>query len=164
MKLEIIIDGTSYQVEAPPADCSTTQRELVIDGETHHADIVRVEPGVYSVIIDGQSIEATTADQNHIWVDNHRVAAEQRDPRQWSQGQSSGANEGTATIKAAMPGKVVEVLVKPGEMIETGQGLLVVEAMKMQNEVKSPKSGTVQAVQVTAGDSVSPGQPLVIVE
>lgn len=164
MKLEILIDGKSYQVDAPPADRCTARRELIIDGDSHHADITRVEPGVYSILINGRSIEATTADQGYVWVDNQRFTAEQRDPRQWSQGQASGANEGTATIKAAMPGKVVEILVKPGEMIETGQGLLVVEAMKMQNEVKSPKSGTVQTVQVAAGDSVSPGQPLVIVE
>jgi biotin carboxyl carrier protein len=135
----------------------------VINGETCSADIVRVEPGTYSVLINGQSIEAT-ADCDQIWIDGVSLTVERIDPRRWSQGQAAGADHGTVTIKAAMPGKVIEILAQPGQMIETGQGLLVVEAMKMQNEVKSPKAGTVQSVEVGAGDSVTAGQPLVVVE
>jgi biotin carboxyl carrier protein len=164
MKLQIFIDGRSYDVETPPIDDGRVQRQLVIDGETYDADIVGVEPGVFSILIDGKSVEAVTADDGHVWIDSARFEVEQRDPRQWCQGQADDTEHGIVTIKAAMPGKVVEVLVKSGEMIETGQGILVVEAMKMQNEVKSPKSGTIKAVQVAAGDSVSAGQALVIVE
>ena len=164
MKLQVIIDGHAHEVESPPADRTRTQRKLIIDGKSHEVDIVRVEPNLYSVLINGQSIEVTTSDDDYVWVDTERLTASQRDPRQWTQGQSSDSEHGTVTIKAAMPGKVVEVLVELGEMIETGQGLLVVEAMKMQNEVKAPKSGAVQAIRVEAGDSVSAGQALIVVE
>jgi pyruvate carboxylase subunit B len=62
-----------------------------------------------------------------------------------------------------MPGKVVRVLVKTGDRVETAQGLLVVEAMKMQNEIRSPKSGTVERVLVKEGQAVNAGEILCVV-
>ena len=93
-----------------------------------------------------------------------RLPVEVQDPRKWSRGQGAYAARGAIALKAAMPGKVVALLVAVGEAIETGKGVLVVEAMKMQNEVKSPKAGTVQAIRVSPGDSVAAGQILVVVE
>ena len=63
-----------------------------------------------------------------------------------------------------MPGKVVKTLVAAGDPVETGQALLVVEAMKMQNDVKSPKAGVVASLEVREGDSVAAGQALAVVE
>jgi biotin carboxyl carrier protein len=63
-----------------------------------------------------------------------------------------------------MPGKVVRVMVEEGQPVESGQGLVVVEAMKMQNEIKSPKAGVVKAVHVREGGSVGAGQALLVVE
>ena len=81
-------------------------------------------------------------------------------------GAGSGAGEqgGQAQVKAPMPGKVVRVLVEAGQAVETGQGLVVVEAMKMQNELKSPKSGTVAELRAEAGSTVNAGDVLVVVE
>jgi biotin carboxyl carrier protein len=62
-----------------------------------------------------------------------------------------------------MPGKIVRVLVKAGDRVEAGQGLLVVEAMKMQNEIRSPKSGTIERVLAEEGQAVNPGEVLCIV-
>ncbi len=62
-----------------------------------------------------------------------------------------------------MPGKIVRVLVKAGETVEAGQGILVVEAMKMQNEVRSPKSGTVERLLVSENQSVAAGDVLAVV-
>jgi pyruvate carboxylase len=79
-------------------------------------------------------------------------------------GAGGGEQGGHAPVKAPMPGKVVRVLVEAGQEVEAGQGLVVVEAMKMQNELKSPKSGTVAEVRAEAGATVNAGDVLVVVE
>jgi len=163
MKRQYLIGGKTLTVETSPAD-GNSRRTLLVDGVAHHADVVAVEPNVYSVLIDGRSTDVTIDGRGEVWVGSTRLSVEIRDPRKWSRGQGADATHGAVAIKAAMPGKVVAVLVEVGETIETGKGLLVVEAMKMQNEVKSPKAGVVQAIRVSAGDSVAAGQVLVIVE
>jgi len=77
---------------------------------------------------------------------------------------ASGHADEAARIMAPMPGKVVRVLVEPGSHVETGDGIVVVEAMKMQNEIKSPKSGTVVSLNVQEGATVNGGDVLAIVE
>ncbi len=163
MKRQYLIGGRTLTVETSPFDGSS-QRILLVDGVPHHADVVSVEPNVYSVIINGRSTDIAIDGDGHVWVGSTRLEVEIHDPRKWSRGQGADAAHGTIAIKAAMPGKVVAVLVEAGETIETGKGVLVVEAMKMQNELKSPKAGVVQAIRVSAGDSVAAGQVLVIVE
>jgi len=72
-------------------------------------------------------------------------------------------SEGSQRVIAPMPGKVVRVLVKVGDAIEVGNGILVVEAMKMQNEVRSPKSGKIERLLVSEGQAVSAGEVLAVV-
>ena len=86
------------------------------------------------------------------------------DPRAW-RGKHSGVleAEGRRQILAPMPGKVVRVLVKQGDAVEAGQGLVVVEAMKMQNEIRSPKSGKIERLSVTEGQAVNAGEVLAVV-
>jgi biotin carboxyl carrier protein len=79
-------------------------------------------------------------------------------------GAGAEAGGGRVQIKASMPGKVVRVMVEAGALVETGDALVVVEAMKMQNELKSPKSGTVIEVRAETGATVNAGDVLVIVE
>lgn len=79
-------------------------------------------------------------------------------------GPVGGEQGGRAQVKAPMPGKVVRVLVEAGQTVEAGQGLVVVEAMKMQNELKSPKSGTVAELRAEPGSTVNAGDVLVVVE
>jgi biotin carboxyl carrier protein len=91
-------------------------------------------------------------------------SAEVLDPRAWRGRRHSGVEaEGRQQIIAPMPGKVVRVLIKAGDAVEAGQGLLVVEAMKMQNEIRSPKSGTVERVLASEGQAVNAGEVLCIV-
>jgi biotin carboxyl carrier protein len=163
MKRHYQIGGKTLAVETSLSD-GDSQRTLLVDGVPHHADVVSVEPGVYSVLIDGRSTDVTIDGDGHVWVGSTRLSVEIRDPRKWSRGEGSGGLQGTIAIKAAMPGKVVALLVDVGETIETGKGVLVVEAMKMQNELKSPKAGVVQAIRVSPGDSVAAGQVLVVIE
>jgi biotin carboxyl carrier protein len=125
-------------------------------------DIVEVEPGVYSVILDGASYEVRVGD-SEIVIDGHRYPFELDDPRQWKRPGSGAGVQGRAAIVAPMPGKIVRVLVAEGDSVEQGQGILVVEAMKMQNELKAPRAGRVTSIAVKAGDGVIAGAVLATV-
>ena len=96
--------------------------------------------------------------------DNSYVLAV-RDPRRLRRAQDNTAyGQGSASIVAAMPGKLVRVLVEVGARVEAGTGLLVVEAMKMQNELKAPIAGTVVSLRTDAGATVNAGDVLAVVE
>lgn len=86
------------------------------------------------------------------------------DPRAWTGSGSGKSGSGVAKITTPMPGKVVRVLVQPGDQVQAGQGVVVVEAMKMQNEMKSPIDGTVKSVSATEGATVTGNQILVVIE
>jgi biotin carboxyl carrier protein len=87
------------------------------------------------------------------------------DPRRLRSGQNSGAHHhGVAQIVAQMPGKVVKVHVEAGAEVEKGVGVVVVEAMKMQNEMKSPRAGVVVSVNVKPGDTVNAGDVLFVLD
>jgi len=86
------------------------------------------------------------------------------DPRGWTATSSGKSNTGLAKVSTPMPGKVVRVLVHVGDLVQASQGLVVVEAMKMQNELKSPIAGIVKQVQALEGATVSANQVLVVVE
>ncbi len=131
--------------------------------EPLEADIVEVEPGVYSVITELTSWEArVTGDE--ISIGEHRFLFEIDDPRQWKRSSHAAGPHGRASLTAAMPGKIVRVLVAVGDAIKAGQGILVVEAMKMQNELKAPRDGRVSAIEVKESESVKAGAVLAIIE
>jgi biotin carboxyl carrier protein len=121
------------------------------------------------VILDGQSfvIHATPSRDGKLKLQcgPHEFSAEIVDPRVW-RGRKQGAleAEGRQQISAPMPGKVIRLLVAAGDNVESGQGLIVVEAMKMQNEIKSPKNGKVERLLVKEGQNVNAGDALAWVE
>jgi biotin carboxyl carrier protein len=118
------------------------------------ASVVETEPGVYSILIDGQSFELRASELN----------VEIEDPRELRKSGAVAGLEGRQTVSAPMPGKVVRVLVAEGDIVGHGQGLVVIEAMKMQNEMKSPKPGTVISLTAIEGAAVAAGQVLAVVE
>lgn len=126
-------------------------------------DFLEVEPGVYSVITGGASWEPRIAG-NEITIGGYRFLFEIDDPRQWKRSTHAADSQGRASIAAAMPGKIVRVLVAVGDDVVAGQGIVVVEAMKMQNELKSPRDGRVTAIEVNENDSVIAGAVLAVVE
>ena len=127
------------------------------------ADIVEVEPGIYSVIADGCSYEVAVMGPE-VEVDGVQVRVELEDPRKWNPAGASRRGEGLEAIKAPMPGKVVRVLVAPGDEVVAKQGLVVVEAMKMQNEMKAPRAGRVASVAVKENEAVNAGSVLLMLE
>jgi biotin carboxyl carrier protein len=141
-------------------------RKVLVNGRPQElrpdADIVQVEPGVFSVLLDGRSFEVRAGD-DLVTVDGHRYDVEVHDPRELRRRDTGAAAEGQQILKASMPGKVVRLLVAEGEDVSANQGLLVVEAMKMQNEVKSPRAGRVISVRVTEGSAVGAGDVLAVV-
>ena len=139
----------------------------MIDGRALEADAVEVAPGVYSILIGGQSLEARTEAAGsglRVFVAGREFSVRVSDPRQWRRRRSGVAEaEGPQQVLAPMPGKIIRVLVNAGDAVEAGQGLLIVEAMKMQNEIRSPKSGKVERLLAGEGQTVNAGEVLVIV-
>ena len=138
-----------------------------LDGREIEADAVEVGTGTYSILLAGQSFEVRVQpapDGVRVQAAGEEFAAEVLDPRVW-RGKRGGVleAEGRQHITAPMPGKVVRVLAKAGERVEAGQGLLVVEAMKMQNEIRAPKTGTIERLLVAEGQAVNAGEVLAVV-
>jgi biotin carboxyl carrier protein len=130
--------------------------------------VKEIEPGIFSILLEGKSheVRVTRALNGALKLQSgeYEFAAEIADPRAW-RGRRHGSTEaeGRQEIVAPMPGKVVRVLVAAGEKVEAGQGLMVVEAMKMQNEVRSPKSGVVEKLMVREGQAVNAGEGLAVI-
>ena len=165
MKYEIELDGQLRCVELTHTD---ERVRWTIDGRTLNANAVEVSPGVYSILIGGKSFEARVvakADSElRVAVAQLEFSATIRNPRQWKRYRGAGAEvEGRQQVTAPMPGKIVLVLVKAGDTVEGGQGVVVVEAMKMQNEIRSPKSGTVERLLVVPGQTVNTGEVVAII-
>jgi biotin carboxyl carrier protein len=141
---------------------------VALDGRTVAADAVEIAPDTFSILLDGQSFEINVTPSPDgklkLQIGSQEFIAEVIDPRAWS-GRRHGAVEaqGRQQIVAPMPGKIVRLLVKAGDHVEAGQGLLVVEAMKMQNEIRSPKNGTVERVLAKEGQPVNAGDVLCVV-
>ena len=159
MKLALTVNGAQKEIEiVAPAP----EWRFRLDGVEQRALVTEVEPGVYSILLDGRVYEASIdrAGQSLVVVvAGERFQVELRDPRTWSR-KSVPGGQGVATLSAPMPGKVVRLLVAAGDAVEAGQGLLVVEAMKMQNEIKSPRSGQVVSLTARVGATVAAGEPL----
>jgi len=131
------------------------------------AEAVQAEPGVYSVLMEGRSYEARVepgAAALVVVIDGRRFEIEIRDPRRYRGKDARHGAEGPQSVTAPMPGKVVRVIASAGSAVTAGQALLVVEAMKMQNELRAPKAGTVAAIPVREGDTVAAGAVLAIIE
>jgi biotin carboxyl carrier protein len=128
---------------------------------------VLARPDVLSLRIGDKAYEVKrerVAGDLHLWVGSARFAAEARDPRSLRGKTRAADDHGPKKLTAPMPGKIVRVLVSEGAAVDAGAGVLVVEAMKMQNEIKSPKKGTIQKILVGAGAAVNAGDVLAIVE
>ena len=162
MKFEVRIDSRTCIVEL---NRDAERWRISIDDRAVDADALEIAPGIFSILLNGKSYEVrvtpTPAGALTLQTAHHEFSAEVVDPRAW-RGRRHGAleAEGRQQILAPMPGKIIRVLIQTGEKVEAGQGLLVVEAMKMQNEIRSPKSGTVERLLVKEGQPVNAGEVL----
>jgi biotin carboxyl carrier protein len=165
MTYDVTIDGKNYRLEL---DRSDGRWQCRLDGREIQLDAILSRRDVLSVLIGGKSYEIKrerTATDLHLWVGPVRYSAELRDPRSLRSRRGVGSDEkGPKKLIAPMPGKVVRLLVAEKDQVESGQGIMVVEAMKMQNEIKSPKTGIVQKIVANEGGAVNAGDVLAIVE
>jgi biotin carboxyl carrier protein len=164
MIYDVTIDGKNYQLELDRAEDRWSCR---LDGRDLEVDAVLVQPDVLSLRIGNQAYEVKCeriANDLYLWVGSRRFAVEVRDPRSLRGRARAAEDHSPKKLTAPMPGKVVRVLVREGASVDAGAGVLVVEAMKMQNEIKSPKKGTIRKILVTEGATVNAGDVLAIVE
>jgi acetyl/propionyl-CoA carboxylase alpha subunit len=161
------IAGKKRRVELPagggggaldgPMDC-------LVDGHAVAVDVRMLQAGVMSLVVEGRQYRCVL-DGDGVVIGGRRFAFEVDDPRslQGRRGVGAGA-AGPRALKAPMPGRVVRVLVGVGDEVLEGQAIMVIEAMKMQNELKSPKGGRVVRVAAGVGDTVGAGDVLAVVE
>jgi acetyl/propionyl-CoA carboxylase alpha subunit len=165
MKLSLTIDGRPDTIEI--LSLAPACRFQLGDGPPRDANVESPEPGVYSVLLDGRSYDAFVEETPTglvVTIEGYRFELEVRDPRRWSR-RSAGAGAGAVqSIVSPMPGKVVRVLAAPGDEVVAGQGIVVVEAMKMQNELKSNRTGRVLSVPAKEGATVNAGELLATIE
>jgi len=151
MKLSMAIGGRTHE----------------IDPDASGAQVATVAPGVYSVLLDGRSYEARVEQSDAgviVFIAGHRFEVEMRGPERGPRLSGARRVEGRSSIAAPMPGKVVRLLVAEGDAVTAGQGLLVVEAMKMQNEMKAPQAGRVVSLTAREGATVAAGEVLAAIE
>lgn len=164
MTYEVLIDGRSYRLDLNQVEgrwsCQLDRREVEVDAVLARPNVLSLRLGNKAYEVKCERVGADV----HIWVGSERFAAEVRDPRSLRARTPAADDHGPRKLTAPMPGKVVRVLLDQGSVVEAGAGVLVVEAMKMQNEVKSPKKGTIQKILVSEGAAVSAGDVLAIVE
>jgi biotin carboxyl carrier protein len=169
MKRSLIIGKDSHDVELLHQDGATT---LVWEGQSHPIDILELEPGCYSILMDGRSVEVRLDQAKSPDPEAHAYRAMLYDgayefalvdPRRALLAGSGGAGAGGGILSSPMPGKIVKLLAKVGDPVQEGQTLLVMEAMKMQNELKTSTTGTVTIVHVHEGATVETGASLITV-
>jgi biotin carboxyl carrier protein len=155
-------------IAARGVDSSRTDAKIVAEPAALlnvQTDAIDLGGGAYSILLGGMAFEIQVVPGAHglsVLCRGHEFHASVRDPRAWRRGDGEGPEaQGRQQVVAPMPGKVVRVLVAAGEAVEARQGLVVVEAMKMQNEIRAPKSGLVDRVFVREGQAVTSGEPLV---
>jgi acetyl/propionyl-CoA carboxylase alpha subunit len=165
MTFDVQIDGVPARLEVHRD--GELHRFRLGDGPERQAQLAEVEPGVFSVLLDGRSYEARAEPgDNCAWVTvrGRRFGIAVTDPRRWTESSAAVHGHDRETIVASMPGKIVRILVQPGETVAAGQGVIVVEAMKMQNEMKARRAGRVAAVPVREGETVAAGAILATIE
>lgn len=147
---------------------SSSSVSFRVDGESGQADFREIAPGAYSAVESGRHYDLRIHERGNgmfdVAVNGVAYPVTVSDPRRWTPGGAASDTSGPRKIIASMPGKVVKLLVQEGDEVEAAQGLVIVEAMKMQNALKSPKAGRVAVIEVAEGGSVAAGETLVVIE
>ncbi len=165
MKLKAIIDDQEHELNVK-IDGQRVKAE--IDGRVYDLELREPEPGSYLFLRDAEVHECHVSKGSEgfdVTLHGRNYGVTIVDPKRLRSGPDAhGHHHGHAEITAPMPGKVVRVHIEAGASVEKGSGLVVVEAMKMQNEMKSPRAGVVVSINVKPGDTVNAGDVLAVVE
>jgi biotin carboxyl carrier protein len=167
MRYVATVEGTEHEIEVE----ETASKSFAISlGENRfEADLRRVGPLSFSVLMGSRSFDfEVVRDGDEIVVTSRhgstRLSIVDAARRAARAGARKREHKGAAQIRAQMPGRIINVLVAAGDEVKAGQGIVIVEAMKMENEVKSPKDGKVVEVKVEAGQTVEKGVLMIVIE
>jgi pyruvate carboxylase subunit B len=161
------------QVGASRVELTLAGDEVAVDGERLRAHITEVEGTPLRQVVVGDEVHRVVVRRDGgrgrytLWIDGYRYEVEALDERTRAIRDMSAATavaSGPAPLVAPMPGLIVRVNVEPGDTVDAGQGLIVMEAMKMENELRAPAAGTVRRVSVAPGTAVEKGALLVELE
>jgi biotin carboxyl carrier protein len=176
VKLRIEVDGEEYSLDLQRNGTASKYRLAVqqtgadrqsIPSSSGIASVVEVMPGVFSVLLSHRSFTVyvvPNGENLEVWTGGERHVVSMADARDRASKKKKLSAAGPMELRALMPGKVIKLLVQAGATVELGQGLIVVEAMKMQNEMKSPKKGIVSRIHAVEGSTVVAGEALIVVE
>ena len=169
VRLHVEVAGERRLVTVEPVGTDGSRFTLSWDDTSYEVDVSRLRPGALSMIVPAAghashevTCHETAPGELALGVGGRHVRARVTDGRR-SRTVDAARAGGDHVVGAPMPGRVVRMLVEPGDMVQVGQGLAVVEAMKMENEVASPAAGVVSDVRAAAGDSIESGAVLVVV-
>lgn len=166
MKLIALIRGKPCAVEVVEKD---GQYSLTLGDKSFSVDAIHPAPQTLSLLIEGKSYDLGIEKRGHsfsVRFSNDTVDLDLFEARKYKAAELAkkpGAS-GPSKVVAPMPGKIVKISVRLNEAVKEGDSLLIMEAMKMQNELKAPRSGTVKQIQVKEGEPVSPLQILMVLE
>lgn len=168
MKLLAEFNNENYQITF---EQNGEQLTAEIDGRRYELEASQPEANVYLLKHNGKIYEFFVSPANNsnepfqVSTGNHLLGIKILDPKRLrGKGAAGNETDGAAEIKTAMPGKLVRILVEQGDEVQKGDGILVVEAMKMQNEMKSPKDGVVKEIRFEEGATVNAGDVLAVIE
>jgi biotin carboxyl carrier protein len=162
VRLDATVDGRTIRVEVRQTEGGYT---VTLDGTARDVNLVETGDHFASLIVDGASCEVgfeKREDGYRVHLSNDTVTVALDDPASGAGGRDERP-QGPTRLTAPMPGRVVRVLVEEGRDVEPGQGLVVIEAMKMENELKAPRKGRIDEVAVREGQAVEAGALLLVV-
>ena len=162
MKLNAELNGEKHEIEITRDGRTVFAR---VDDRRYELEASEVEPDVFLFKYDKQIFQIYVAPNGVVNTGRHQLEISITDPKRLrGSGGAEASADGIAEIKTAMPGKLVRVLVAEGAAVKQGESVLVVEAMKMQNEMKSPKDGVVKEIRFAEGATVNAGDILAVIE
>ncbi len=166
MKYITTVNGQTLEIEI------NREGEVLVNGEARQVDFRSMEGAhaVYSLILDNKSYEAVVEERDDVYqvlisgdLYDVEVIDERTQRLMASASASLGAGGGDSVVRSPMPGMIVKVPVEEGQEVHAGQTVIVLESMKMENELKAPSDGVIARVHVSAGDSVEQNKPLITV-
>lgn len=164
MKYITTVDNQEFIVELNP------DNQILVNGQPYTVDVERMaESGVYSLLINNRSVQALVEEREKMYevqIMGELYQVEVQDERAYRLAQARGGlaeSTGEVTVKSPMPGIILKVLVAEGQTVSKGEQLIILESMKMENELRSPRDGVIQRIAVASGASVEKGQVLLTV-
>lgn len=161
MKYLTTVNGQRFEIELDK------DGRLIINGEARQVDFQHISEALYSALINHKSVEALVERHEgryQVLIEGELYAVEVLDERQqrlMSASSGFGAAQGEVTIRSPMPGLIIAVRVSEGEAVRKGQPLVVLESMKMENDIKAPRDGKVERIHVEKGQTVEQNKALV---